>query len=195
MANRTLWLTPAAIAAAIAAGAGADRLAVVTYDTSAKATEVRLLGDGQIGVTLETRIGDCTSSRELVFNADGTRPRLNGRDVDDGDSRAIGQAVAAFAGQARALEAAAGGKVTGARLLADGQLAVEMERETDMGKAGAEIIYAADGGAPRVHGEVIADSEAAAVGAVLAATAQTAGARTKSLTRALTAPLADVPAR
>ena len=102
MANRkNIYLTTAVFAAGLAAGAGADRVAVPVLDTAARPGAFIMAKDGY-GMAVEVEAGAGKASRVLNWDRNGDAPLLDGRPLDDDGARAIGKAAVAFAAVAEA---------------------------------------------------------------------------------------------
>ncbi len=187
-----LWLTAAQIAAAVAIGAGADRMAVTTYDNEARVSEIQYLADGQIAVDVETKIGDCRGQREYVYAIDGSNARLNGRPTDDADVLAIGAAAVALRDTALLVDKGIADRPVSARLLADGQIAIALAADTQGGTVYKEVVYAADGTAPRVNGNPVDEKTINDVGPIAAAFKVVAETKAPELKDELTKPLESV---
>jgi hypothetical protein len=91
---RTAYLTAAALAAAFAAGAGADRIAVDVYEPTARISTLRRLPDGAVAVGINYRIGRCADEREVVFR-DGVAT-LDGRPTNAPAIAQLGALVSSF---------------------------------------------------------------------------------------------------
>lgn len=94
--RKTLYLTSAVFAAGLAAGAGAERIAVPVLDTAAKPLALRLSPDGY-GVDVHVKAGAAEAMRILNYDRNGGAPLLDSQPIDDDDARAIGQCAATFA--------------------------------------------------------------------------------------------------
>lgn len=94
--RKTLYLTSAVFAAGLAAGAGAERIAVPVLDTAATPLALRLSRDGY-GVDVDVQAGAAHAARILNYDRNGNAPLLDSQPFDDGDARAIGQCAATFA--------------------------------------------------------------------------------------------------
>ena len=186
--TKTLYMTAAAIAAAFAAGAGADRLAVPVYDTAATPREVRFLADGQIAVGLRTRIGDCVSGREYVFDADGRNPRLNGRPVDTQEAKDIGAQVVSLQTQMRTISTAP----VGVRFLEDG-LALELaDRVGEKTINHRELVANKDGALRLRPGAPAPSAETMLVALSAATSATTIAEKTTAVREQLTTPISEI---
>src|SRR5258706_14016942 len=78
-------------------GAGSVGAMKDAHAVSVQAVQLRMLGDGQLALGLAVKVGVASTGRELVWNAKGGNPRLNGVPIKDGDAAKLGVAAAAFA--------------------------------------------------------------------------------------------------
>ncbi len=191
--SKTLWLTAAQIAAALAIGAGADRLAVTTFDTEAKPSHIRFLPDGQTAVAFKIKIGDCVAERELVYGVDGG-VRLNGRQTDDSTAKTYAAVVEQAKTAVGNIDKQIADGVVEVRFLGDGQTALTLIRKEHGTNTYAELVVDADGGTPRLNGLPVSEdvtlkavSDAARAAKVAAADVDT-GTLTKPLEVQVQAP-------
>jgi hypothetical protein len=100
MANPKKLAAPAAIALAYALGAGTHSLVTKANAVTAAPYALRMLGDGQVALAIharqETKQGRRNNDREIVWAADGSAPRLNGKPMDDAIAAELGKETAAY---------------------------------------------------------------------------------------------------
>lgn len=86
----------AALVAAFAAGAGADRLSITPLETSVRPVSLTIAKDGY-GLIVQVKAGAADATRILNWDRNGGAPLLDGQVFNNNDAREIGTAAALFA--------------------------------------------------------------------------------------------------
>jgi hypothetical protein len=87
----------AAVALGVLLGAGSIQAVGDAHAVSAQVMHLRMLGDGQLALGVLVKIGSGTAGRELVWDAKGGNPRLNGKPIKDEAAARLGAAATSFA--------------------------------------------------------------------------------------------------
>ncbi len=172
------------LAVGAALGTGADKALTNNFEVNSRPVEMRFLSDGQTAVSFQTKIGDCVSSRELVYSADGG-VKLNGRLVDDSSTQELAASIKRARAAADSLNGRIADGMMDARYLSDGQTALTLMRHTEKGNAYAELVVDVDGGMHLGVQSVDEPSLKAATEAIQAVRAEAAKVDTKLLSRPL----------
>ncbi len=96
MDMKKLSLPVVALGLGISIGAGGAKIATAPIQVSAKATQLRMLADGQLALGIAVKIGAGQALREIVWGANGENPRLDGRSIDDVTATELGKSATVF---------------------------------------------------------------------------------------------------
>lgn len=93
--------TGALLLSSALAGAGVHATVSSSLNSEAHPVVMRWLDEGvgkpsRFALTIATQIGANPGAREIVCEADGTQPKLNGVAFDDNDAAALCKAMASF---------------------------------------------------------------------------------------------------
>lgn len=105
MAELSNKKTSAILIATLAGGVAAGRLSVPVPSTSARPVMMRWLDEGpdrpnRYAIAIMTKIGANTGQREIVCEADGSAPKLNGKPIEDQAAKDLCKESAAFGASA-----------------------------------------------------------------------------------------------
>ena len=118
--TKKITATTVALAAALSAGYAGGRISAPVPDSSARPFMMRWLDEGpnkpnRYAITIMEKIGPAQGSVEIVCEADGSAPKLNGKPFENSNTKELCEGAASFGGLANKLVSSSASDLLGAK--------------------------------------------------------------------------------